>query len=370
MKPTHCLGSALLLALAVSAASCSKQKLTAPADAPAALSSKTRSGLGTVESALASPAWRSLDALKFAEDPARATASVRALLRDAAAQAGVLAGTATTSGVLADVSQELASRVAGPLAVVIPPDVRGTTYVFDLERHRYVADPTREGAPQDGVRYILYAVNPLTGEPRVSEEIGHADLTDEGDDTPNAASLRLQAVSDGITFVDYTVALAGAPHAMELTVNGTFFDRSKHLEFAIRAHAEATEVRQSLALQFQLAVPEDEFALANQARAVATRADSTVHAEQAVHIDATTFAISSVHGPDRVDATVGVNGVPFAVIHGRTGTLVVVSPAGDPLSDEERVALGRLMGLFDGVSRILGQLLGPVAALFALVPRA
>jgi len=353
----------------VSAASCSKQNLTAPVDAPAVLSSKTRSGLGTVESALASPAWRSLDALKFAEDPAQAAASVRPLLRDAAAQTGALAGTASTSGLVGEVSRELAGRVVGPFAFVIPPDVRGTTYVFDPEQHRYVADPAREGAPQDGVRYILYAVDPLTGEPRVSEEIGHADLTDQGDETPNAASLRLQAVLDGITFVDYTVALVGAPHAMELAVNGTFFDRSKHLRFAIRAHAEAAEERQSLGLQFQLEVPEDGFALANQARAVATPADSTVHAEQAVHIDAATFAISSVHGPDRVDATVGVNGVPFAEIHGRAGTLIVVGPNGEPLSAEERIALGRLLGLFDGVSRMLGHLLEPVGALFALVPR-
>ncbi len=370
MRPTPHRRSALLLALALSAASCSKHNLTAPAEAPAVLSSKTRSGLGTVESALASPAWRSLDALRFAQDPARAVAIVGPLLRDAAAQAGALAGTATTSGLVAVVSRELAGRAAEPFAVVIPPEVRGTTYVFDPEQHRYVPDPDRTGAPENGVRYVLYAVNPLTHEPVVSEEIGHADLTDEGDETPNAASLRLRAVSDGVTFVDYTVALAGAPDAMELAVNGTFFDRSKHLGFAIRAHAEAAEERQSLALQFQLAVPEDGFALANQARAVATPADSTVHTEQAVHIDATTFTISSVHGPDRVDATVGVNGVPFAEIHGRAGTLVVVGPDGEPLSDENRIALGRLLGLFDGVSRMLGHLLEPVGALFALVPRA
>lgn len=367
MRPTRYLYPTLALALALSSESCSEQSVTAPPNANTTLSARTRSGLESVESALESPAWRSLDALAFGDVAARAAGSARHLLGQRAARSLLSATLAATSSV-EDISQELARRVAAPSALVIPADARGTTYVFDPEQHRYVADPAREGAPENGVRYILYAIDPLTGEPKVSIEIGHADLADLGNDAPDQASLRLVAVSHGTTFVDYTVALAGVPEAGELAVNGTFFDGTRHLVFAIRAHSGHDEEGSSFALHFDLGVPEDGFTLANEAHAVATTADQTVRAEQAIHVESSTLLITSVRTPDGVDATVQANGARFAVIHGDGSTLVVVGSDGEALSTEERDALGRMLGLFDGVSRMLGHLLQPVAVLFALVP--
>lgn len=363
MRPTRCLHAAIAAVLVLTVVSCSKHDITAPAESSAALSPTTRAGLATVQAALESRHWRSLDALSRAEGPAPAAAATRTMLRE-------LAATATTAGLVRNIAGGLSLRIAESLAAVIPSDVRGRTYVFDPNQRRYVPDPNRTGAPENGVRYVLYAVHPFTHEPVVSEEIGHADLTDEGGDAPNAVSLRLRAVSEGVTFVDYTVALAGATHTGDLAVQGAFFDGRKHLTFAIQAHAESGAESQSLALEFQLAVPEDRFALANRARAVATSADNTLRAEQAVAIDGNTFTIASVHQPERLDATVGVNGAPFARIHGDASTLSVLGPDGQPLSAEERAALGHLLGLFDGVSRLLGCLLAPIGALFALVPPA
>ncbi len=363
MRTIRRLHAAIAAVLVLTVVSCSSKPVTAPARSAAALTPATQAGLATVQAALESPRWQSLDALSRAEGPAPAAAATRTMLRE-------LAATATTAGLVRNVSHGLLLRIAEPLAAVIPPGVRGRTYVFDADQRRYVPDSSRAGAPVNGVRYILYAVNPLTQEPVVSAEIGHADLTDEGGAAPNTVSLRLRAVSQDVTFVDYTVALAGAATTGDLAVHGTFFDGRKHLTFAIRAHAENGAESQTLALEFQLAVPEDQFALANRAHAVATPADSTVRAEQAVAIGDNTFSIASVHQAERLDATVGVNGAPFAVIHGDASTLSVLNPNGQPLSAEERVALGQLLGLFDGVSRLLGSLLAPIAALFALVPPA
>lgn len=370
MKPIRCFPAVLVVALALTASSCSKRPVTAPVESAAALSPTTRSGLAALQSALESPAWKSLDALNLAGGPARAAAGVRPVLRDAVTETPALAATVTTSSLVGDVASEMSRRVSGPLAAVIPPEVRGTTYVFDPDRRRYVPDAAREGAPENGVRYVLYAVNPLTGEPVVSEEIGYADLTDEGDEAPNTASLRLRAVSGGITFVDYGVTLAAAAGAGGLAVHGTFFDGHKHLAFGIQAHGEGDEDSQSLALEFQLVVPEDGFTLADQAHAVATPTDSTLRARQTVHVGGNTFSIVSVQKPDLLDATVAVNGAPFAHIHGEAGVLVVLRPDGRPLPAEERAALAQLLGLFDGVSRLLVRLLEPVGVLFSLVPRA
>jgi hypothetical protein len=362
------------LTAALAAAGCSRDNETVPPTAPstnsgAALTPATQSGLVTIQAALESPAWQSLDALRLTGPggPAPLAASVRPMLKGAAAAPAE--ATVATLSLVSDVAQALRQRAAtSPEAKVIPPSVLGTTYVFDPEKHCYVPDPERTGAPENGVRYILYAVNPFTHEPVVSAEIGYADLTDEGNDTPNTAALRLVAVSGDVTFVDYRVSLAGSDGSGELAVEGTFFDGHKHLAFVIHVLGEQSAEGQALAVRFRLAVPEDDFSLVNEARAVAKDGAARVH--QAIAIGDHRFVIASVHTADAVDATVTVDGALFATIHGDASTLTVVGADGEALSQEQRVALWRLLGMFDAVSRLLHCLLVPVNALFALIPQA
>ncbi len=280
-----------------------------------------------------------------------------------------------------DVAAALKQHVAAsPQAKVIPASVLGTTYVFDPDKHCYVADPTRTGAPENGVRYILYAVNPFTHEPVVRAEIGYADLTDEGDDTPNTAALHLKAVSGDVTFVDYAVSLAGSNGAGEIAVTGSFFDgmtrvdaswspsQGKHLNFEIRAHGETVADVQSLTVRFHLAVPEDNFELTNDAHAEASNGNAVVN--QSIAIGDHTFVIASAHTADTVDATVTIDGAVFAKIHADASRFTVVGADDQPLPPEQRLALWRLLGLFDHVSRLLHCLLAPVNTLFALIPQA
>jgi hypothetical protein len=80
--------------------------------------------------------------------------------------------------------------------------------------------------------------------------------------------------------------------------------------------------------------------------------------------------IASVHSPNEVDATVTVDGAVLAMIHWDASKLTVVGSNGESLPLEDRVALWRLLGLFEHVSRVLYRLLMPVNALFALIPQA
>jgi hypothetical protein len=365
------LRTALVALTALSAMSCSGKNATAPKPTPGAaapLSPATQSGLGTLEAALESPAWQSLDALRFSgTGPAPLAASVRPMLKSASVTTTEEA-TAATSSLVRDVAEALRQAATSPEAKVIPASVLGTTYVFDPATHRYVADPNRTGAPANGVRYVLYAVNPLTHEPVVTAEIGYADLTDEGDDTPNTAALRLVAVSGDATFVDYKVSLARADATGDIAVEGFFFDGHKHLNFAIQVHGEETAGGKILAVQSRLGVPEDNFDLTSEARAEV--ADNTARVNQAITIGDHHFVIASVHSPGVVDATVKVDDAVLAVIHGDTSTFTVVGADGEPLPREQRQALWRLLGLFDHVSRLVHRLLMPVHALFALVPQA
>jgi len=97
----------------------------------------------------------------------------------------------------------LAGSVADP---VFPPELLGTTFEWSLLEGHYV--PTeRAGAPVSGIRFVLYAIDPLTRTPTDPlVETGSLDLTDEG--TASTTRLGIEAVSGSETLIDYFIELS------------------------------------------------------------------------------------------------------------------------------------------------------------------
>lgn len=84
-------------------------------------------------------------------------------------------------------------QVSGPATPEILPNVTptpGATYVRNAAG-LYVRDPARTGAPADGVRYVVRALDPATRAP-AGPELGWADVS-----TESAAGERRVTVSDG-----------------------------------------------------------------------------------------------------------------------------------------------------------------------------
>lgn len=106
----------------------------------------------------------------------------------------------------------------------LPSEIRGTTLVLDPETLRYVPDPERSGAPENGVRFILYPVNPVTQQPVLDAEIGYADLIDEGEELPDGIALRLEVVSGDVAYLDYRVSAGGTETSGSLTAAGFITD--------------------------------------------------------------------------------------------------------------------------------------------------
>jgi len=68
-------------------------------------------------------------------------------------------------------------------AALFPPDVIGKTFEWNTTFSDYEAT-ARTGAPSNGVRFILYAIDPLTGQPAAPlVEVGYVDLMDESSGT-------------------------------------------------------------------------------------------------------------------------------------------------------------------------------------------
>jgi len=114
-------------------------------------------------------------------------------------------------------ADRIALLSASPQAL-FPANVLGTTLEWDTLSHTYVAG-NQTGAPANGIRVLLYAVNPVTIEPIVPlQELGHVDLTDES--TAQADQLGVLLTLGATTIADYTITLVTSTTSASLEANG------------------------------------------------------------------------------------------------------------------------------------------------------
>jgi hypothetical protein len=106
-------------------------------------------------------------------------------------------------------------------AALFPTGVIGKTFEWDFGTESYLAT-ARTGAPTTGVRFILYAIDQLTGYPaNPLVEVGYIDLIDE----TGGGSPKLHVIVAGVdgtpVYVNYTVTLASqAATSTKITTAG------------------------------------------------------------------------------------------------------------------------------------------------------
>ena len=251
-------------------------------------------------------------------------------------------------------------------APALRPAALGTTYVYDPALHRYVAAPGRAGAPANGVRFILYAINPITHEPVVSVEVGHADLTDEGIARPSGIGLRLVVVSEGTTYLDYRVDLNGSENAGQLAVSGFLTDGETRLQFNIVARGASGPGGSAMNVAFEIAVPTRAFHVAGTVEGVQSPSGGLGRINLVVRSGEAKIALSITGDDHTVNATIFVNDRIFATITGDNESPIVRGAGGRELTPDEREALQGIMRLVGGVFELFGNLLKPVEAILAL----
>ncbi|MFQ5599368.1 MAG: hypothetical protein ACE5G2_02300 [Candidatus Krumholzibacteriia bacterium] len=254
------------------------------------------------------------------------------------------------------------AHIAAP---VLPEEVLGTTYVYDPDLGKYVPDPEREGAPSNGVRFVLYAVNPLTHEPVVDAEVGYADLTDEGIEDPTGIALRLEAVSGSTTFLDYSVALDGSEDHASTSIGGFIRGRSELMEFQVEVSEASSPSGQTMDLVFEFAVDE-QFAVGLESHVTHLEAGHWEQSDLRVESGPDTIQLTVLEDSKAIDATVHVNGDVFATITGPRHDPDVRGAEGRLLTPEEARVLGDIIRIPAEVHSTLEDLQGPVALLFAL----
>jgi hypothetical protein len=265
----------------------------------------------------------------------------------------------TADGALLGSARRIQASIAGGIDTPpsIPVGALGV-WVYDPVQERYVLDPERASeAPPNTARFILYAVNPLSGEVFPSMPIGYLDLTDNSQ-LP-AIGIGMTGVLGEVTFLDLevtgTFSRTISQANLQMDFGGFLSDGTDQLDIDLGVAAQSTATTVEIDVDFSLAFADltASFSIAQLLSETALDSDITV-----TFTDGTDRIVFQV-GVEASDALpvetvvdgsgVSYNGRMVARISGTLSQPSITNAAGDPLSDEELQALGRL---FDGMANL------------------
>jgi hypothetical protein len=248
-------------------------------------------------------------------------------------------------------------------SVAIPAEVAGKT--FEYVDGSYVLSD-RTGAPANGVRFLIYGVNPITLQPVLPlQEVGYVELTDVSGSITQG--VRVVVVSAETTYIDYTVTAAAGVSGGQMTVAGFVTDGNNRANINLRATVTESA---GMTLLYTLDVPQRDFSI-----------ELTMTMSGLDPQSGTTSIALSMNGPNGSlsmsgqlagtggTLTVEVNGNSFATITSTgTGEAVITGANGQPISGEDASALQNIFGVtadafiaFDQMTLPIGGFLAPAA---------
>jgi len=244
--------------------------------------------------------------------------------------------------------------------VAIPSAVAGKTFVWDESTDTYVASDL-SGAPSNGVRFLLYAVDPVLLRPvEPVVETGYVDVIDQSISTlPN---VRVLVVEGNVTYLDYQVVASATTSGAIVTIGGFAFNGTTRANFTLKNTVTSNAGGLVLVLDYELDVPSRDLSI----DWTATFANIS-ETEVAVTLDLT---VSGPNGDVRVVGTAGVDGGTFTVkVNGNTfatitfagSTLSIVGATSDPLTPDEEQALEAVFDSYEGSLNAFSDLLMPVS---------
>ncbi len=248
----------------------------------------------------------------------------------------------------------------GPAGAPLISDFhRGDTFVYDAEAGDWVVDPDREGAPDNGVRFILY--EEPGGVPDPSQERGWADLIDEGDGSVEDVVLRLRVQEDGVATMDYGLRADHDGSRGLVAVQGFVVGDGERLDFDVTVEGREGGPNE---IVFDMAVDERGFAVGGNVLGSDHSDDGEVHlsASHRTH----TVDLDFVSAGGVLDGGIDLDGTPFVQVAGAADDPVFTRPDGSPLRPLEVLALLRVVDFTEDVFDLVEDVLDPVGEIVAL----
>jgi hypothetical protein len=274
----------------------------------------------------------------------------------------------------AQVLRQLVPTLAN--AAIFPPEALGKTFEWNLTNSLY--EPTaRTGAPTNGIRFILYAIDPFTGLPADPlVEVGYADLMDESTTSTTKLHVRVAGVGGTPVYVDYTVTVSATLTSGRITSTGRVTNGATSpdtLQFAGVVTISATETSATLTQDVSLDVNSQDVHIRSVDRVTLTETSITLranfrfeHGDEVVTV-AAVFDVDEFTGTGTGTVTVRVNGGLFATCTAEFGAgsaaIVCEGADQDGLNADEEVALQAIADAVAKVSEIFAGLFGPAFVL-------
>jgi len=263
-------------------------------------------------------------------------------------------------------AQRIAAIIPKPAAegfsaamMALPTSVAGKTFVYNSTSGAY-EDAGLEPLDLNTVRFMLYAVDPVTFEPVVPlVETGHVDLIDLSAGSTQAA--RVLVVSGGTTYIDYTVSATSNASSGRVNVIGYVTDGATQANINLASTITFTA---GLTLTYSLDLPQRDVSI-----------DLTVNASDYSDPDVTLVMNLLMRGPNGTVAMSGtltnatstinvrISGDAFATIT-TDGTITTITRNdGTPLSDDELDALNGVFEMSASAFIAFDMMLAPVGGL-------
>jgi hypothetical protein len=241
-------------------------------------------------------------------------------------------------------------RVSATAEVLLPSDLLGKTFEWSLAENGYVVT-TRDGAPVNGIRFILYD---RTVAPTSENEVGYADVTDDSD--PSADRLGVTLVKDGITRLDYDIEVTAGTSSAAASIDGFVTDGNAKVDFAVEETLSETVDGFRVDVDYSMSLADEPL---------------SVHLVYALVLgDATTadFTATFVNGANTLvldisqdaqgayDGRVNWNGDLVMTVTGDgTGDPVFLGPEGEQLTPEEAQAIQEMFEIASEGLEFLAQ---------------
>ena len=328
----------------------------------------TSADLDAMNSTFASPAFASFSTFSFMFDAAMGgspiiSTSVAALnVRGKDAPAIRAAAARSAARLAATLNRELSasSLRSGAAFAAVPAEVAGKTFIYDPGTISYVASELT-GAPANGVRFILYAVDPVTYDPvEPLTATGHVDLIDLSEGTTQAA--RVRVVSGSTTYVDYTASATTGTSSSRLTVIGMVTDGVHQANINLRSTFTFTT---GLTLTYSVDLPQRDVSI-----------DLTVGSSDVSQENSPITVTLSMRGPNGTIGMSGqftdtsgslnitINGSAFAHVTTSGTSVTFTRHDGTALSEEELQVLHRVFIMQEQAFWTFDQMLAPVGTFF------
>jgi hypothetical protein len=274
---------------------------------------------------------------------------------------GIRAAAARSAQRLAATLKRSAGDGFSASIAAVPAEVAGKTFVYDPGSGGYVMSDLT-GAPANGVRFLIYAVDPVSYAPAEPlTATGHVDLIDLSAGSTQAA--RVLVVSGGVTYINYTVSASSTASSGRVTVIGYVSDGITQANVNLQSTITYTA---GLTLTYSLDMPERDVSIDLSVSVTdVSQPSSPINISLTMRGPNGTVSMSGQFTDTSGYLNIRINGHAFATITTDGTTTVITRNDGTPLADDELQALQGVFDLQANAFVSFDQMLAPVGAFFS-----